>query len=281
MLPSIRYLLLTTACLRVKDGLCDCFRAHFNQRPSVDLNNPSIRFYLYWNRGTAILYRDLAGGSLHRRGYRDVMHKSSLNESLAAAMVLISQWDGTTPLADPMCGSGTLAIEAALIALNRAPGLMRRERFHLENWQDTDLKRWREIRKEAAADALAGTPDQIAPIMANDLHPGALSLARKDAISADVAHVIKFSSSDAESWNPETKPGLVLVNPPWGERLDHEPEVAWQKLGQFLKSQCEGANAIVLCGNREMTRNLRLKASRKFPITVGSIDCRILQYQIH
>ena len=144
------------AALRVKDAICDRFRADTGRRPSVDVAEPDLPLYLYVHRNEATLYRDTSGLTLHKRGYRDVMHRTSLNEALAAALVLRTGYDGSKVLADPMCGAGTFAIEAAMIALRRAPGLLRK-RFAFERWPDFDAAAWRQAKRTAEQAAQSGS----------------------------------------------------------------------------------------------------------------------------
>jgi len=137
------------AAFRIKDAICDRFRDQLGRRPDVDPTSADLPLFLYVYKNESTLYRDLSGQTLHKRGYRGAMHKSSLNECLAAGLVRLSGWDGRSDLLDPMCGSGTIAIEAALIALDRAPGLLRKTPFPFECWPEFDRKRWGELRAEA------------------------------------------------------------------------------------------------------------------------------------
>lgn len=265
------------AALRVKDALCDAFRDKKGARPSVDVAHADLPLFLYLYRGEAVLYRDLSGTTLHKRGYRDALHKSSLNECVAAGLALLSGLDGGGALCDPMCGSGTLAIEAALAALRRAPGLMRK-RFPLESWPDFDRALWKECRGRAHAEARCELP---ARIFVNDHHAGALALAQKDAKAAGVAGCIDFSQADIAEYEPPQPPGVVLVNPPWGERLQEEDLAGtWRKLGTFLKERCAGAAAWVFTGNLDAPRELGLTPAKSVAIRLGKMDCRALKYAL-
>ncbi len=265
------------AALTIKDALCDTFRDKKGARPNVDVHHADLPLFLYLHRDVAVLYRDMSGTTLHKRGYRDALHKSSLNECVAAGMLLMSGWDGSTPLLDPMCGSGTLVIEAAWLAMRRAPGLLR-DVFPLMRWPDFDKKAWKEVRAAAEGVALQEPP---ALLMANDIHGGALSLAKKDARSAGVERFIRFSNKDVAHYTPPEKPKLVVSNPPWGERLQPaDLEADWKALGRFLKGHCGDADAWILSGNAEITRHLGLKSERKFPIRIGPVDARVIHYRI-
>ena len=265
------------AALRVKDALCDRFRELKGRRPDVDPVAADLPLSLYIFKNQATMYRDLSGQTLHKRGYRKAMHRSSLNESLAAGMVLLSGWNRTSDLVDPMCGSGTIAIEAALIAMNRAPGLLRKIAFPFERWPGFNRKLWGELRTEARDRALGEPPCRI---MAGDHHAGAISLAHQDVSRARVDTMISITAADVEQYAPPATPAVVLTNPPWGERLVEEAEASWRKLGRFLKNRCGGASAWVLSGNPELTRFLGLKASRRHPLRIGQHDCRMIRYDI-
>jgi putative N6-adenine-specific DNA methylase len=266
------------AAFRIKDAICDRFRDREGRRPNVDAAAADLPLFLYVYKNESTLYRDLSGQTLHKRGYRSAMHKSSLNECLAAGMIRLSGWAGTTDLLDPMCGSGTLAIEAALIALNRAPGLMRKAPFPFERWPGFDRKRWGELRTEARDLARPKLPGRI---MAADRHAGAVSLARRDISCARLDNLgIHVVQSDVEYYHPPVPPAAVLTNPPWGERLTEEAEESWEKLGRFLKARCGGASAWVLSGNPELTRFLYLKAAKRHPLRIGRTDCRVIRYDV-
>lgn len=263
------------AALRIKDALCDAFRDKKGARPSVDVERADLPLFLYLFRDEAILYRDLSGTTLHKRGYRDAMHKSSLNECLAAGLALMSGWEGEGALCDPMCGSGTLAIEAALAALRRAPGLSRK-RFPFETWLDFDKAVWKDCKARAHAESRYELPGRI---FANDHHTGALALAKRDAEAAGVAAFIEFNLADVAAYEPPERPRVVLVNPPWGERLqDEDLHGTWRKLGAFLKDRCAGAEAWVFTGNLEAPRELGLTPSKSIAIRHGKVDCRVLKY---
>jgi 23S rRNA (guanine2445-N2)-methyltransferase len=265
------------AALRVKDALCDRFREQKGRRPNVDPVAADLPLFLYIFKNRATMYRDLSGQTLHKRGYRKAMHRSSLNECLAAGMVLLSGWDRTSDLADPMCGSGAIAIEAALIAMNRAPGLLRKQAFPFECWPGFNRKLWGELRTEARDRARRELPCRI---MASDHHTGAIALARQDVSRARLDDMISVEVADVEKVIPPVTPAIVITNPPWGERLAEEAEESWRKLGRFLKSQCTGASAWLLSGNPELTRFLGLKAACRHPLRIGQIDCSLIRYDI-
>jgi putative N6-adenine-specific DNA methylase len=267
--------------LVVKDAIVDQFRKRGGRRPDVDKERPDLPVRLVLLGDEAILYRDLAGESLHKRGYRDVQHKSPLNEALAAGLLLLTEWDRQSPLCDPMCGSATFLIEAAFLAQDRAPGLGRA--FAFERWSDLDLDQWKRLFADAERRQAAGAARPLPPLLGNDRHPGAVALARRAARAADVDAHITLSEGDAKDYVPAIKPALVVTNPPYGDRLATDPtelEATWQALGNFLHRQCGGARAFVLSGNPELTGNLGLRADRKWPVWNGPIECRWLRYAI-
>jgi 23S rRNA G2445 N2-methylase RlmL len=266
--------------LVVKDAICDQFRARTGKRPDVERDRPDLPVKLVLQRDEAILYRELGGAPLHKRGYRELAHKSPLNEATAAGLLLHTGWDRGAPLCDPMCGSATFLIEAAWLATDRAPGLGRA--FAFERWRDADLDAWRRLYDDAEARATAGAA-RLPPLCGNDRHAGALTIAAAALAQAGLAGRITLTQGDAAAYVPPVRPALVVTNPPYGERLaDGEQAVAasWQALGRFLHTQCAGATAWVLCGNPELTRHLGLRASHKHPVRNGPIECRWLRYDV-
>ncbi len=229
-------------------------------------------------KNTATIYRNMSGDSLHKRGWRPIQVKSPLNEALAAGLLIVSGWDRSTPVVDPMCGSGTFLIEAALMAMDRAPGLGRR--FALERSKDFDRRLWRDIR--VAAERRAQDHTAIT-FEGADHHAGALTLARRAASAAGVLDAITFLETDVRDFVPSAQAPFVIVNPPYGHRLGDEDEVrdAWEGLGNFLHQRCVGGRAFVLSGSPELTRRLGLRARRKLPVRNGPIDCRLVEYEIH
>jgi putative N6-adenine-specific DNA methylase len=266
--------------LVVKDAICDQFRHFDGVRPNVERDRPDLPIKLVLQHDEAILYRELGGAPLHKRGYREVLHKSPLNEALTGGLVQLSEWDPASPLIDPMCGSATFLIEAAFLAMDRAPGLGRA--FAFERWKDTNQTAWQSVYDEAEARATAGQ-DRCPPLAGNDNHEGAIAIAKLAIKSAGLIDKIQLNLGDAREYVPPFSPAMVVTNPPYGERLQpDDPSLidSWQALGNFLHNHCDGASAHVLCGASELTRNLGLRASRKFPVRNGPIECRWLRYEI-
>jgi putative N6-adenine-specific DNA methylase len=265
------------AALRIKDAVADWFRERQGVRPSVDVEDPDLPLKLVVRQNVATLYRSVSGPSLHKRGYRPIQVRSPLNEATAAGLLLLSDWDRRSPLADPMCGSGTFVIEAAMLAADRAPGLARR--FAFERWPDFAPALWDALRADARRRALATLPFLLEGA---DRHPGAIAIASLSAERAGVAGLVRFTPADLLSFLPQATPRCVVVNPPYGERLGEgeDLEESWRRLGAFLRERCAGAAAWVLSGNPGLTRRLGLRASRKLAVRNGPIDCRWLRYAI-
>jgi len=265
------------AALVVKDAVCDHFRDLTGRRPSVDKEAPHVPLKVHLGQRSARIYRDLAGSSLHKRGYRPIQVKSPLNEALAAGLILLTDWDRESTVVDPMCGSGTFVIEAAMIAADRAPGLTRR--FACESWSDHDTTLMGELRAQARDRVKTSLPFRF---HGADRHGGAVSLARDGAQAAGVSKLVTFDAREAEFWEPPTPPSVVFTNPPYGHRIGEGDELikSWRDLGTFMHERCSGAQAHVLSGESELTRHVRMRASRKWPVKNGTIDCRWLRYEI-
>lgn len=266
--------------LVVKDAICDQFRKRTTVRPDVARDRPDLPIKLVLQGDDAILYRELGGEPLHKRGYREIAHKSPLNEATAAGLLLSTDWDRREPLCDPMCGSATFLIEAAWLATDRAPGLGRS--FAFERWRDTDKAGWQRVYDEAEARAARGQ-DRLPRLVGNDRHPGALSIAEKALAAAGLHGKVELVRGEVLDFEPPADLGVLVTNPPYGERLeqDHERlEQSWRHLGNLLHQRCAGARAYVLSGDPDLPRFLGLRASNRFPVRNGPIDCRWLRYEI-
>ena len=232
------------AGLKIKDAIADTFRDKTGARPSVDTDNPHLRVHLHLHKDHATLSLDLSGASLHRRGYRRAGAMAPLKENLAAAILIRANWPelaaAGAPLLDPMCGSGTLVIEAALMAADVAPGLMR-ERFGFEAWSEHQPDLWRELLAEAHTRADAGLARELPVMIGQDVDASALRAARDNAKRAGLAEHLRFESCDLAMARPPdsapAKPGLVVTNPPYGERMGAESEAIMlhSLLGATLK----------------------------------------------
>jgi len=263
------------AAVRTKDAICDRFREREGKRPSVQKDNPTLPLKLRFVKGRVHLARDLAGESLHKRGYRPVQVKSPLNEATAAGLLLLAGYDGTGLFVDPMCGSGTFLVEAAWIAMDRAPGLDRR--FACQRWPDFDRVLWNELVSEALGRVRY---DVDARFVGADRHPGAVALAGQSFGAAEVGEITRVEKGELDTWRPKQSPRWVFTNPPWGERLTEGVDETWDALAGFLRD-CPGTTAHVLSGDPELTKRLRMKADQRWPVRNGPIDCRFLRYMVH
>jgi putative N6-adenine-specific DNA methylase len=266
------------AALRTKDAICDQFIARCGKRPSVDTEEPMVGLNLHIYRNQAILSLDSSGASLHKRGYRPILTKAPLNEALAAALVLYSGWQPETPFIDPMCGSGSLPIEAAWIALRRPPGLTRK-RFGFMGWLDYDVELWTDLRDEARRGVLKKLP---APILGFDVRADAIEFSAGNARAAGIGHLLEFARRDvADLRPPDGAAGTILCNPPYGERLGDEDELRplYAKIGEVFAEHCRGWNCGVFTGNQRLARRIRLPQRGSRPLWNGKIDCRLLLYR--
>lgn len=267
------------ASLKIKDAIVDRLRKEQGERPNVDRENPDVLVHAHFAGGRCTLNLDAVGGSLHERGYRSESHAAPLKETLAAAIVLLSGWDGSVPFYDPMCGSGTLVIEAALQSLQIPPGLFR-EKFTCQRWPDFRRDLWDEAVNEARSQ---GRDAPAAPLFASDNDPKAVEIAQQSANRAGVGDDIKFFVADATTAPPPVEqPGILITNPPYGERLSNPAEVSdlYRRLGTQWKQHYAGWRASVLAGNLSLAKELPLAASRKDRLRNGPLECRLLHFEI-
>jgi putative N6-adenine-specific DNA methylase len=268
------------ANLRVKDAIVDRIRERTGTRPATGSDLKGTVIHLFWKNETAEAFIDTSGDSLARHGYRKIPGLAPMLEGLAAATLLATQWNRQSPFINPMCGSGTLAIEAALMASNRKPGLFRNQFafMHIKGYDDAFY---------VQADAML--EDQIEeipklPIIASDISPKAIENARKNAIAAGVAHLIEFVVADfADTPVTPNGHGVVMFNPEYGERLGDTIalEATYSRIGDFLKKQCGGYWGYVFTGNLELAKKIGLKAKRRIEFYNSTIDCRLLEYELY
>ena len=270
--------------MRVKDGIVDYFERHGRARPNVDKEQPDIRIHAYLNRDDVVLSLDLSGDALHMRGYREDTGKAPLRETLAAAIVLRSGWQRGTPLVDPMCGSGTLLIEAAQMEAQIAPQLYRLH-WGFDFWQGHNQAAWEKVKEEALALAEDEKQRENLPhFYGFDLDHRVLQKAKQNAKNAGVAHLMQWQQGDvAAIKNPSPNvAGTVICNPPYGERLGTTPALIalYSVFGQRLKQQFAGWNASIFSGEPNLLDCLRLRSHRQFKAKNGPLDCVQKNYQI-
>ena len=234
-----------------------------------------LNLHIY--RDHAVLSLESSGESLHKRGYRPILTRAPLNEALAAALVLLTGWRGDTAFVDPLCGSGTLPIEATWIAIHRPPGLTRK-RFGFQGWIDFDVRLWTELRDEARH----GVRKQLqAPLIGSDERRDAVSFSKNNARAAGVGHLIRFEQKDVRDFQPpQGPPGVLLCNPPYGERIGEEKELRglYKTLGEVFQQRCAGWQAHVFTGNANLARHIGLTPVEQVPLFNGKIPCRLLKF---
>ncbi|PLR54106.1 bifunctional 23S rRNA (guanine(2069)-N(7))-methyltransferase RlmK/23S rRNA (guanine(2445)-N(2))-methyltransferase RlmL [Chimaeribacter arupi] len=270
--------------LKVKDAIVDSFTRKIDQRPNVAKQQPDIRVNVFLQRDTASVALDLSGDGLHQRGYRDLTGAAPLKENLAAAIVLRSGWAVGTPLLDPMCGSGTLLIEGAMIASDRAPGL-HRQHWGFTAWKDFNADLWREVTTEAQVRARRGLQETTSRFFGSDIDRRVIEMARANARRAGVAELITFNSGDVSKLVnplPEGPRGTVISNPPYGERLESEPALIalHNLLGRIMKTQFGGWQLSLFSASPELLSCLQLRAERQFKAKNGPLECVQKNYQL-
>lgn len=270
--------------LKVKDAIVDSFTRKNLPRPDVDREKPDIRVNVWLNKETASIALDLSGEGLHQRGYRQQTGQAPLKENLAAAIVMRSGWEAGTPLVDPMCGSGTLLIEAAMIASDRAPGL-HRTRWGFTGWSKFDSELWKEVTSEAQVRARRGLQENSARFYGYDNDARVIERARANTRNAGLSEIISYTVQDVLKLTnslPEGPTGTVLSNPPYGERLESEPALIalHSQLGRLMKSHFGGWNLSLFSASPELLSCLQLRADRQFKAKNGPLDCVQKNYQL-
>lgn len=267
------------AALKTKDAIVDKIRDRTGQRPNVDAKDPDLRVNMHLARNHCTVSLDLAGTGLHRRGYRRDPTIAPLKETLAAGLVALTDWDQKTPFVDPMCGSGSLPLEAAQLASNHAAGLLSPD-FGFQRWPDFNASLWRQLLEEAET-AKRELPTNL--IFGSDRDKRAVDLARRNAESAGIGAQIRWSYNDFAKLEAPAPRGTLICNPPYGERLGNEEELTafYRKIGDTLKQNWKGWTAWVFTGNLALAKQVGLKASRRIVLFNGPIECRLLKYELY
>jgi len=263
--------------LRAKDGICDRLREVEGARPDIDTVRPDARVHLFLTGHTATLYLDTSGESLFKRGWRLDKGEAPLRENLAAGMLALAGWDPAAPLLDPFCGSGTILIEAAWIALGVPPGISRP--FGFERLRGHDAYRWRDLKNDARARIL---PQIEQPLVGYDLDPRAVEFARANAERAWLtADTIRFEVGDARDIPAPADHGWIVTNPPYGERMQAEQqEGLWRAWSSCLKRNFAGWQLHVITSDMSLPQQLRLKPRRRIPLHNGALDCRLFGFEL-
>ena len=269
---------LEFATLRTKDAVCDRMRADHGVRPSIDKRSPDVRVHLHLTDRDASIYVDTSGEPLFKRGYRRDADEAPLRENLAAGILALAQWQPAIPLLDPMCGSGTIVAEAAQIAANRAPGLMRTFGFQKLAWYDGPT--WQRI-KQAARDRIR-LPSGAPAIFASDMADAAVALTRTTLRSAQVDAFVDVTRADVLTRAAPAASGALIANPPYGVRLAEVNALAafYPRLGDALKQNFAGWTVNLLTGDLRLAKLIGLKPDRRTPLWNGAIECRLFAFRI-
>jgi putative N6-adenine-specific DNA methylase len=268
---------LDFVALRIKDAVCDCFRDAQGARPDVDRRSPDVRIYAYLSADRFTLYLDTSGEPLFKRGYRDARIEAPLKENLAAGILKMTGWNKTEALLDPMCGSGTFLTEAALMALDIAPGLMRKFAFQkLLNFSEGE---WRAQLERAQS---AQLPVAQLQIFGSDKYGDVLKVARTNLLKAGVEAAVQLKQVDVLERSAPASNGVLVTNPPYGVRLGEQQDLAafYPKLGDVLKNQFAGWRAYIFSADPQLPKSIRLSASKRTPLFNGPLECRLFEYKI-
>ncbi|WP_282110479.1 bifunctional 23S rRNA (guanine(2069)-N(7))-methyltransferase RlmK/23S rRNA (guanine(2445)-N(2))-methyltransferase RlmL [Shewanella algicola] len=269
--------------LKIKDAVVDRFRDDGTPRPDVERVNPDFKIDAHFRNGQLTISMNFSGASLHQRGYRSTTGEAPLKENLAANMLVRSGWQANqTTILDPFCGSGTVLIEAALMAADIAPGL-KREKFGFENWQSHNKTMWQTIFDEAQARATLGKTRCKIKFYGSDIEAHLVSIAKRNAENAGVAEFIEFTVSDALDVTPPVSEGFLISNPPYGERLGNVTELLqlYYQLGDKLKKEFGGWKIAMLCSDIELLSSLKLKADKQMKMFNGALECAFNIYTLH
>ena len=262
--------------LRAKDGICDRLRDLEGARPSIDTVRPDAKVHLFLDETSATFYLDTSGESLFKRGWRHDKGDAPLRENLAAGLLALSGWDPTKPLIDPFCGSGTILIEAAWMALGAPPGIWRP--FNFERLRCHDQRLWRDIKDEARS---LIAPRLETPLIGYDINPTVLDAARSNLERSHLTlETIRFEQGNALKIRPETEAGWIVTNPPYGERMESQDEDFWPSWASNLKQNFANWSVNMISSDLELPRQMRLKPKRRFPLYNGALDCRLFCFDM-
>jgi putative N6-adenine-specific DNA methylase len=264
------------ASVLTKDAICDRMRDRFGERPSVDKENPDVQFHLHIFKDRATLYLDSSGESLHKRGYKVSQHPATLNEVTAAAMIKLSGWKMDCDFIDGMCGGGTLLIEAAMAALNIPAGFYR-QHFGFFTWRNFDKELW-----QKTTDAASICEDVPIDFYGYDISPRFLGMARTNVEQAELQDFIHLSKQDMFDSHPKRKPSCIIINPPYGERLEvEEINDFYQRIGDTWKSNYAGCTACLISSNAEAVKHVGLHPSIRADLFNGSLACKFMKYELY
>jgi len=265
--------------LLTKDAIVDQFREKYQRRPDVNVAAPTLRIHVRVNGTQCDIQIDASGDSLHKRGYRRDSVEAPLNEVLAAGMVMMTGYNGDRAFTDPMCGSGTLVIEAAMIAMHQPPQLYRDIPFGFTRWKNFDKHLWTEVKKEADSKKLERPPF---PVVGTDINPRARNASSINAMSCGLDGVIHFEKKDFFTAVPSRESGIMVMNPPYDERLRlSEVEDFYKKIGDAFKKNWPGWSAWVISSNKDGLKSIGLRPSRKIGLINGSLECSFQKFDMY
>jgi putative N6-adenine-specific DNA methylase len=268
------------ANVKVKDAIADRFRNRTGQRPNSGPELDKVVIHLYWKEDVAEIFIDTSGETLSKHGYRKIPGKAPMLEALAAATLLATKWDRKSPFINPMCGSSTLAIEAALLATHRMPGLFRNNYafMHLVGF---DFNMYA-VQRKKVDEAIINVRDL--KIIATDISSDAVNISKINAAAAGVEDLIEFATGDfATTTIPADQNGVIYFNPEYGDRLgvEAELEITYGRIGDFMKQQCKGYTGYIFTGNLELAKKIGLKPKRRIEFYTSKIDCRLFEYELY
>jgi putative N6-adenine-specific DNA methylase len=262
---------------KAKDAIADQFRNKYGIRPSIDLEKPDLRINIHIYKENCTVSLDSSGESLHKRGYRQATNIAPISEVLAAAMILLSEWDHQSSFTDPMCGSGTLLIEAAMIA-NNIPAGYYRKIFGFEKWKDFDPALWETIRKST----LNKMVENEGEIVGSDISEPSIKIAKDNIHFAKLHKDIVVDVCDFKDKTPPETPGTLIMNPPYGERMEKDNLIEFYKsIGDTLKTKYNGWNAWIISSDMEAIKFIGLKPAKKITLFNGPLECRFLKFEIY
>jgi putative N6-adenine-specific DNA methylase len=263
---------------KAKDAIVDQFRDSFGERPSVDLDRPTLRINLHVKNDKCTVSLDTSGESLHKRGYREKTNLAPINEVLACGLVLLSGWDKESTFIDPMCGSATILIEAALIACNIPAGYYREE-FGFQRWKDYDADLWDTIYDSA----IKKINDKPVNLIGVEISKNVARKAKENIKIARLEDAITIHNTSFQEFDPPSGPGVLIMNPPYGERMHQEEDIngLYESIGDTFKKKYKGYNAWIISSNMEALKRVGLKATKKIVVYNGQLECRFAGFDIY
>jgi putative N6-adenine-specific DNA methylase len=265
--------------IQVKRAITEQQKAKLGDRSDVDTEDPAVRINVHIEEDACTVSLDSSGNSLHRRGYRPAVGAAPLKESLAAALVKMSGWQPELTFLDPLCGSGTLPIEATMQALNIAPGIFR-EKFGFENWPSFDQELFDRLFKAAEAGEKSAL---LAPIIGSDHNSGVVQQAQSNAVKCGIDQHLQFLHRELADLEAPADCGVLMCNPPYGERLGRDSDLGefYRLLGNILKHRFKGWTAFILSGNKELAKSIGLKSAQRMPVYNGTLPCQLMKYEMY